>query len=596
MSAPAPAPADATAAGRWAGPLLAAAVAATMLAATWSRWADPLVDFGRELYVPWQLVRGRVLYADVAYLNGPLSPYLNALWFRLFGISMRTLVLCNAGILGIVIVLLHRLLEPVSDAFTATAAGLTFVAVFAFGHVTAVGNYNFIAPYCHEMTHGLLFALVAFACLARHDGTGHPMAAAVAGAALGLVFLTKPEPFVAAAPACAVWLATRRRRVVVVGAFVGGAVVPPLLAVALLSRSMPAAVALRGALGSWPWVMGGQASSLAFYRLIMGTQDLGASLRAMAWSLAGYGALLAPAVALALAVRRVQRPWPIALGGFVGAALVLGACCPPRFWLEAPRALPCLTFAVAVGWGTGLFGAAAPRGPVLALVVFALALLAKIFFNVHAYHYGFVLALPATLLVVVALLAWVPAAITAAGGCGALFRAVAAAAVGIAVLTHVEVSARRFAVKTHPVGGGADSLLADARGPMAAAALEMMGRDVDVGRSLAVLPEGVMLNFLSRRPNPTPYTNFMPPELAFYGEPRMLAALDAAAPDYVALVHKDTGEYGARFFGRDYGRDLYRWVRRNYREVATFGATPFHGARFGIALLRLDGTRQVCRR
>src|SRR5947207_2198415 len=136
---------------------------------------------------------------------------------------------------------------------------------------------------------------------------------------------------------------------------------------------------------------------------------------------------------------RWRRPWPIALGGFVGAALVLGACCPPRFWLEAPRALPCLTFAVAVGWGTGLFGAAAPRGPVLALVIFALALLAKIFFNVHAYHYGFVLALPATLLVVVALLAWVPAAITAAGGCGALFRAVAAAAVGIAVLTHVEV-------------------------------------------------------------------------------------------------------------------------------------------------------------
>src|SRR5438477_10420655 len=206
MSAPAPAPADATAAGRWAGPLLAAAVAATMLAATWSRWADPLVDFGRELYVPWQLVRGRVLYADVAYLNGPLSPYLNALWFRLFGISMRTLVLCNAGILGIVIVLLHRLLEPVSDAFTATAAGLTFVAVFAFGHVTAVGNYNFIAPYCHEMTHGLLLALVAFACLGRHGRTGGTIPVTGAGAAVGLVFLTKPEPFLAASLASLVWL------------------------------------------------------------------------------------------------------------------------------------------------------------------------------------------------------------------------------------------------------------------------------------------------------------------------------------------------------------------------------------------------------
>jgi len=78
----------------------------------------------------------------------------------------------------------------------------------------------------------------------------------------------------------------------------------------------------------------------------------------------------------------------------------------------------------------------------------------------------------------------------------------------------------------------------------------------------------------------------MPPELAFYGEDRMLAALRAAAPDTIVLVHKDTREYGVRFFGRDYGRRLYAWIRRNYREVATFGARPLRGGRFGIALLR----------
>src|SRR5713101_946524 len=136
MSAPAPAPADATAAGRWAGPLLVAAVAATMLAVTWSKWADPLIDFGRELYVPWQLSLGRVLYADVAYLNGPLSPYLNALWFRLFGVGIRTLVVCNVAILTLLIILLYRLLERMSDRLAAAAAGLAFVTVFAFGHVT----------------------------------------------------------------------------------------------------------------------------------------------------------------------------------------------------------------------------------------------------------------------------------------------------------------------------------------------------------------------------------------------------------------------------------------------------------------------------
>ncbi|HEY1628509.1 MAG TPA: hypothetical protein VGF52_01550, partial [Tepidisphaeraceae bacterium] len=42
-----------------------------MLAWTWGTWPDPIVDFGRELYVPWQLTQGKILYRDIAYFNGP---------------------------------------------------------------------------------------------------------------------------------------------------------------------------------------------------------------------------------------------------------------------------------------------------------------------------------------------------------------------------------------------------------------------------------------------------------------------------------------------------------------------------------------------
>ena len=578
----------------WLGPALIVAVGTGMLAWTWGKLADPLVDFGRELYVPWQLARGRVLYADVAYLNGPLSPYLNALWFRLFGVGIRTLVLCNVALVAAIVVLLYRLVEEVSDRLTAAAAGLTFVTLFAFGHVTAVGNYNFVAPYCHELTHGLLLALVAFACLGRHGRTGGTIPVTGAGAAVGLVFLTKPEPFLAASLASLVWLglalrasrATRRRAATVLGAFLGAALVPPLVAVALLAGSMPAGEALRGTLGAWPWVLGGDASSLEFYRELMGTHDLAANLWAMGRAATGYGAVLGSSAAAALALGS-RGSWRIAVVGFLLVSIFLGAFSVPSMWLEAPRALPLVTLGVGVAVSGRRLGPR--RTPALALAMFALALLAKIFFNVHAYHYGFALAMPATVLLVVTLVGWVPAAIAARGGSGGFFRAVALACLLVAVLTHLEVTARRLAGKRHPLSGGADVLLADARGPVVEAALGALD-GVDQGRSLAVLPEGVMLNYLSRRANPTAYTNFMPPELAFYGEERMVAALDAAAPDYVALVHKDTREYGARFFGHDYGRRLYAWVRRNYREVATFGARPLHDQRFGIALLRrVDG-------
>jgi hypothetical protein len=54
---------------------------------TWRKWGDMLVDFGVQLYLPWRLSTGTVLYRDVAYLTGgPLSQYYHALLFQIFGV------------------------------------------------------------------------------------------------------------------------------------------------------------------------------------------------------------------------------------------------------------------------------------------------------------------------------------------------------------------------------------------------------------------------------------------------------------------------------------------------------------------------------
>jgi hypothetical protein len=37
-----------------------------------------------------------------------------------------------------------------SDAWTARMAGLALVLVFAFGHYTAYGIFNYVSPYSHE--------------------------------------------------------------------------------------------------------------------------------------------------------------------------------------------------------------------------------------------------------------------------------------------------------------------------------------------------------------------------------------------------------------------------------------------------------------
>jgi hypothetical protein len=79
----------------WAG--LAVVVAFVAAAAVSRRkWPDVIIDFRMQLYVPWRICHGAVLYRDLHYLaGGPFSQYFNALLFKIFGVSFRTLIFTN---------------------------------------------------------------------------------------------------------------------------------------------------------------------------------------------------------------------------------------------------------------------------------------------------------------------------------------------------------------------------------------------------------------------------------------------------------------------------------------------------------------------
>ncbi|MCH7868419.1 MAG: hypothetical protein IH881_12040, partial [Myxococcales bacterium] len=79
--------------------------------------------------------------------------------------------------------------------------------------------------------------------------------------------------------------------------------------------------------------------------------------------------------------------------------------------------------------------------------------------------------------------------------------------------------------------------------------------------------------------------NFVPPEFAVFGEDQILDALRATPPDWIAIVHRPTREYGMLFFGRDYGKLVWAWIQSNYVSAVTLGAKPLVSRRFGIELL-----------
>src|SRR5271170_2421451 len=117
---------------------------------TWAHWGDLQIDCGRELYVPVEILRGKLIYRDFFYSYGPLAPYLVALLIGIFGPHLVVLYL-----LGIVVAIgCAILLFEIGTMLEGRAAGLAAALGLLFiGFVP--GPFNYVLPYSYAATIGL---------------------------------------------------------------------------------------------------------------------------------------------------------------------------------------------------------------------------------------------------------------------------------------------------------------------------------------------------------------------------------------------------------------------------------------------------------
>jgi hypothetical protein len=130
------------------------------IAVSWERWAGPVIDSGREMNQPLRLVAGEVLYSDVGHIYGPLSPWIHARLYGVFGPSLTVLyvdgIICAVAILSLVYWIARRIMAPAG----AGAATLTVMWLCTF---KPAGNYIF--PYAYSALHATLLGLVTLAVL-----------------------------------------------------------------------------------------------------------------------------------------------------------------------------------------------------------------------------------------------------------------------------------------------------------------------------------------------------------------------------------------------------------------------------------------------
>jgi hypothetical protein len=586
---------------RWAGLVLILLVALFMLRLTWLTWPDPIVDFGRELYVPWRMLNGQTLYTQIAYHNGPFSPYLNAICFAISGVSLMSVVRLNLIVLVGVLWLLYLLIKEVADRIAATIGCITFVVLFAFGHFVAIGNYNWVCPYSHEITHGIALSLLAIYFVGRYIRSGALWSAAASGLSVGFVFLTKVDVFLAGSVASAVgmvlavWAGGLGGRAAArpLGVWVGCAFIPAVTCAMLLSLAMPPGDAVHGVLGSCAHFIDMRGIDIPFFRNVSGTYDtVGNAIRLLSVT-AYYVIALAPAALVALRLRASDR---VRLMGatIVGVSYGLGFLLARRYfpWEDWLRPLPLLMFLLFIAGLIEFFRRRKEREVArrqlmwLMMICFGGLMLLKMILNVHVWHYGFGQAMMGTILLFVALVNWLPRIIDRWKGHGQTF-AISVMALWIGILIgHLVVVNNFVSIKKHTVGEGPDAFRADWRGFLLNKAIEGINAYVGPDQTLTTFIDCEMLNYLTRRRNPIPYGNFNPHQVVIFGEGNIIEALEKSPPDYAAIVHADTREYGVRFFGRDFALDLWEWIQTHYRQVGqAIGAQPMQSDNFGIALM-----------
>ncbi|PYT09639.1 MAG: hypothetical protein DMF60_02170 [Acidobacteria bacterium] len=578
---------------------------------------------------PLRLARGEMLYSDVRHIYGPLSPYVNALLYRIFGPTLA--VLCADGIFTsfLILALVYWLARRLMGRLPAAAATLSVTWLCTFKQA---GNY--ILPYSYSALHGCALGLLSLALLVRFvdrrpepelDKNGRdrfdndaPRRGAnwslmFAGAATGFAFLAKTEMGLAAL--CAGVIAV---------ALAGYPNARRLMSSAAMFLA-PAAVLVFGAYGYIAWRVGWHTladDSLLFFRhlppelvyfnkrvsgldrpLQSIIQLLGAAVRigSLAAVIATIsllftrrkGSVVPARVPMELSVSDAGRASYGQIWLLLTVSVLVFVLIPfagKSNWEKGPYlAMPLLLVGL-IGLEIIRYRKQLSSGRlnnqtivVLIVLVYALASISRVILRVRSGGAYSSYLLPAS--VIVFTYAW-------AGPFTEIFRDRKAGrlagniAVGLiladVVLTAGLLSYRFLDKNTYALETDRGMMLTvPDLGEAMQQAISLIKRETAEGEPVAVVPEGTSLNFFTGRPNPLREEITTPGYLDREGEARAIRQLVETNTRLVLVTNRATSEFGPREFGRDYCQTLMQWIEQNFEECAILGPNQDQNQQIG---------------
>lgn len=132
---------------------------------TYAHHGDIIVDCGREVYYPTQILLGKVLYKDIFNIYGPFSYMLNAFLFKIFGINLNVLYVVGCLCAFCVSILIYLISKRFLSKFLSFSISIFTIAI----GVLNTHLFNFVFPYSFAILYGIVSFLVSLWFLLKYQ-------------------------------------------------------------------------------------------------------------------------------------------------------------------------------------------------------------------------------------------------------------------------------------------------------------------------------------------------------------------------------------------------------------------------------------------
>lgn len=545
--------------------LLIAAAGGYALDHSWEGWLHPVIDAGRDLYLPEQIRDGTKLYRDVDYFYPPFAPYALALATSLIGSSLRSYTLLGVVLSVIVAATMYRTARVHAGEAAGLTAGFLFVTACMCA-ATAYGS-SFIFPYAHAAVFGMTLFLMFEAAVLRMFVSGAGKGSIAVTIALGaLCSITKIEfaafviatTLVCGALAWMTRIADPSTVAKLVFSALSGVVATWLAVYLAFSDAGPGGRAFLSNVFP-PSLLSGSVAR-EFYTRVSGMDQLASnSLLAVA------GALFVGVQVLLLrgldSIEARRGRWAVAamLVLLAAAAALFGTDVFFRGWILIQLLLLPFALRDVLEFRKEPFRRSLIVLPVL--LWFAWCGTSRIPLNLAPVWYGTVYILPVLLLIVYVLFEYLPG------------RSVYSRRSALLWLPLVLVIGFRNLDEQRTVYENKRHSIETRRGVLrdySADRARVLGdflRYAEASRisELVVMPEGLTINYLASVETPLRFHTFTAAEMPDQAiERRIVEELDRVRPTHIALTTQEVAAFGNRRFGMDYGVLLLDYARENY--------------------------------